>query len=312
MSETTIKKAIASALQDPKGHAQVSKAEAQAITKAATSGSGSSAKVTAGEARLIGKLLGQDAFEGAPSYTLTAPARNVLEQFAAKEHLPYGSNAGAMAGQIRGAVDAADLANATPLAKAPSTSSYLPLPLNDASFGLPAREAFVNPSTGQFYVKQGTGKAAQWYGPMVIPGSDAHTAQNAALQSTLSSAVQGLDLMSESDYGYDAVLFTGAGKTKPSAADFAKILGLPAGTPVEARSMDDFFGPFTKIDPNDDQYDDFQKAQAQQYGALRTALEQNLTDLQVFRTGDVQIGTYIVGRNPSGDLVGVHSTAVET
>ena len=310
MSSTTVKNAILTALQTPKGHAEVSKAEAQAITKAATAGMGSATKVTADEARLIGQLMSQDSFEGAPKYSLTAPAKQVLEQFAVQQHLPYGSNAGALAGQLSAVVDAANLSWATPLTKAPSTSSLLPVPLNDASFNLPAREAYVNPSSGQFYVKQGTGKSAQWFGPMAIPGSDAHAAQNSALLSTLSSAVKGMDLMSEGDFGWDSVLLSGAGTTKPTADDFAKALGLPAGTPVEVDDVDDWFANHTGFDPSAD--DDFDKTQLAQYASVKSLLQQNLTDIQVFRTGTIDVGTYIVGRTANGDLVGIHSTAVET
>ncbi|MBS2031190.1 MAG: hypothetical protein JST54_25035 [Deltaproteobacteria bacterium] len=311
MSSTTVKNAILTALQTPKGRAEISKAEAQAITKAATAGAGSASKVTADEARLIGQLLNQDSFEGGPAkYTLTAPAKQVLEQFAVSQHLPYGSNAGTLAGQLSAVVDAANLAWVTPLTQAPSTRSLLPIPLNDASFNLPAREAYVNPSSGQFYVKQGSGKSAQWFGPMAIPGSDAHAAQNSALLATLNSAVKGMDLLSEGDFGWDAVLLSGAGTSKPTADDFSKALGLPAGTPVEVDDADDWFANRTGIDPGAD--DDFSKQQSAQYASVKALLSQNLTDIQVFRTGTIDVGTYIVGRTPNGDLVGIHSTAVET
>lgn len=305
MSVTSVKKAIAEALKDPKGRIQVSKAEAQAIAKAAIEGKGTAAKVSASEAKLIGKVLSQDAFESGQSYTLTAPARAVLESFAAAEHLPYGANAGAMASQIEGQLQG----NALPakLAKAPSTSSLLPLPLSASADGT-AREAYVNPNAQSYYLKLGVGTKASWYGPLSLntpaPGADLAT-----LKAQLATAAQGLDYMSESDYPFDVVAFPGAGTKKPTGADLLKALGLPSDTPVESRTMNDFFNPLT--DPEDTS-DDFMMKQAPMYADLRATLEDNLTDLQVFRTGSIQIGVYIVGRNASGDLVGVHTTSIET
>ncbi|MFN7134399.1 MAG: nuclease A inhibitor family protein, partial [Myxococcales bacterium] len=121
------------------------------------------------------------------------------------------------------------------------------------------------------------------------------------------AAVDGLLFMSESDYPFDYVQFPGAGKA--SAQDLAKLLGRPAGTPVEQRSMDDFFNPRTQPQS---WWEPEQHVDAQKYRQLRQTLEGNLTDLRVVRVGEIEIGVYLVGRNRFGDLVGVRTTSIET
>lgn len=64
----------------------------------------------------------------------------------------------------------------------------------------------------------------------------------------------------------------------------------------------------TNFDPNDPA----SVAQAQKWAALRDTLTANLSDLQVFRFGSVNITTLVIGRTTQGDLAGVLSAVVET
>jgi hypothetical protein len=45
---------------------------------------------------------------------------------------------------------------------------------------------------------------------------------------------------------------------------------------------------------------------------LRQFLEQNLTDLKVFRIGRIRLDVYVVGLDSEGNLAGVKTVAVET
>jgi hypothetical protein len=53
-------------------------------------------------------------------------------------------------------------------------------------------------------------------------------------------------------------------------------------------------------------------AQAQQWAQLSQVLESNLTDLQLYRFGTVDISVMLVGRTADGELTGVMSAVVET
>jgi hypothetical protein len=61
-------------------------------------------------------------------------------------------------------------------------------------------------------------------------------------------------------------------------------------------------------DPNDP----FSVAQAQKWAQLAQVLESNLTDLQLYRFGTVDISVMLVGRTADGELTGVMSAVVET
>ena len=45
---------------------------------------------------------------------------------------------------------------------------------------------------------------------------------------------------------------------------------------------------------------------------LAKVIEENLSDVRVFKVGEVNIDVYIVGRTKQGDWVGLHTKAVET
>jgi hypothetical protein len=53
-------------------------------------------------------------------------------------------------------------------------------------------------------------------------------------------------------------------------------------------------------------------AQAKKFARLKATLESELTDLKVYRFGTVNISTFIVGRNKSGELAGLLTGQVET
>lgn len=137
----------------------------------------------------------------------------------------------------------------------------------------------------------------------------------------LEAAVEGVTYPSESDYPWTVFTFACAA---PPTADSVKELIAPVyvqnpdETPladrlVVVRTMAQLFDPLTV--PKDwwepDNY-----AQAEKYVAIREVLEDNLTDLQVFRLsapdemGAVDI--YVIGATADGDLVGMWTVSIET
>ena len=51
---------------------------------------------------------------------------------------------------------------------------------------------------------------------------------------------------------------------------------------------------------------------ADQFRRLRGTLEERLSDVRVFRVGERRVEVYLMGRNPAGGWVGLHTVSVET
>jgi DNA uptake protein ComE-like DNA-binding protein len=84
---------------------------------------------------------------------------------------------------------------------------------------------------------------------------------------------------------------------------------LAAKTEVEER---DALAYLQRIIDNTDPADEVSLENAAKIGALKGALEANLTDLKMVRFGTVSISTFIVGRAPTGELVALLTGQVET
>jgi Nuclease A inhibitor-like protein len=74
-------------------------------------------------------------------------------------------------------------------------------------------------------------------------------------------------------------------------------------------SLDDFFAPALKVE---DWYEAEELANVDRYKLLLEIIRSNLTELKVFRIGSIEIDIYIVGKTPSGDVIGLKTTIVET
>ena len=86
-------------------------------------------------------------------------------------------------------------------------------------------------------------------------------------------------------------------------------LPLAANTLVEERPAAAFLTNLaTNVDPNDP----VSIAQGQRFAQLKTTLESQLTDLKVYRFGEIEISTFIVGRTKTGELAGLLTGVVET
>ena len=188
----------------------------------------------------------------------------VLDSFASRSACPTAIDAGAMTGPLRVVVDAADLTWATPLSRAPSTANLLKLPLDDTSFDLPARTANVSPSSGQFYVQSGT----QWFGRWrcrdpTRARAELGAARHAKLRGERHRPAQarattaGTPCRSPARAGPD-----------PSADDFSKALGLPAGTQVKVDDVDELVRQQHGIDPGTTT----SRTQTAQYASVKALL----------------------------------------
>ncbi|CAN5570484.1 nuclease A inhibitor family protein [soil metagenome] len=120
----------------------------------------------------------------------------------------------------------------------------------------------------------------------------------------IEAACEGLNFMSETD----APVLPFVGHT---AAGEPILLqpGACAEEPMEEAAFDAFFGRLTQIK---DYYGEPEKAMAQKFLELKRLLEENLSDLKVFRIGRTAIDIYAVGVGKDGRVMGVATKAVET
>ena len=69
---------------------------------------------------------------------------------------------------------------------------------------------------------------------------------------------------------------------------------------------------FADLIQDQDWHGEAERLVVQKYRNLLAVLKQSLSGLTVFRIGEVQIDIYVVGRTPTGEWAGIHTTAVET
>jgi hypothetical protein len=122
----------------------------------------------------------------------------------------------------------------------------------------------------------------------------------------LREATRGLTYMSESDYPYEVFKW---GAAEPTEEFLRGLTGEAADAKVETRTPEDFFRVSTS---------EADWKNAAMLGSARSILkvlfllEQNLSDLKVYRVGVINIPVYVAGRSASGNWLGVSTRVVET
>lgn len=124
----------------------------------------------------------------------------------------------------------------------------------------------------------------------------------------LQQAVEGLTYQSETDSPW-AVFSWPKATGVPTAEGVRKQGKHKANTPVEEKTIDEFFGPLVQ---EQDWYGDEEKAIAAKYTSLLTVTKQRLTNPKVVRVGDRKVAVYVVGQAKEGGWAGLKTTAVET
>ncbi len=131
-----------------------------------------------------------------------------------------------------------------------------------------------------------------------------------AFDAAVSPHLGDLLLMSESDRPIDVVSFPGAGATAPSPASVLALVGTTAGSTAELRSLEDFG---VALEPSSDDADP--NAAASVLSVISAQL-QDVIYVKIHAPAgslyQAEVHVYVVGRTPCGDLVGLHSIAIET
>ncbi|MBD2506503.1 nuclease A inhibitor family protein [Nostoc muscorum FACHB-395] len=122
----------------------------------------------------------------------------------------------------------------------------------------------------------------------------------------LKEASTGLLMMSESDYPFEVVQWEGA-----APATQEKILQLTGSQnlPVEVVELDYFF---RNCAFEQEWHNELQKKDVKRFQTLMQTLKDNLSDISVYRVGQINIDAYIIGQTKDGDLAGVVTKLVET
>ncbi|WP_020606241.1 nuclease A inhibitor family protein [Spirosoma spitsbergense] len=84
---------------------------------------------------------------------------------------------------------------------------------------------------------------------------------------------------------------------------------LPPAVYVEEISEADFWEPVTT---QQEWYEEEEKKRTATFQALKEVVDQTLTVRQVFRVGETEMDVYLLGRQESGDRVGIRTKVVQT
>ncbi len=111
--------------------------------------------------------------------------------------------------------------------------------------------------------------------------------------------------MSESDYPLEIVSWD----EEITPAFLRGHSGAAKDAPVGEQSVADFFS----VAAGEQEWKgDNGIATAKRYQALIKLLNDNLSDVRVYRVGSINMPVYVVGRSPSGKAIGVTTRIVET
>jgi hypothetical protein len=108
----------------------------------------------------------------------------------------------------------------------------------------------------------------------------------------LKNATIGLLVMSESDYPFELIQWSGETSITPEY--LCSISGRPEGTQIEETDTKRFLG------------------ENERFRQLQAVIESNLTDVKVYKVGAIDIPVYIVGRGPEGQWLGVSTRLIQT
>ncbi|HKO99824.1 MAG TPA: nuclease A inhibitor family protein [Pyrinomonadaceae bacterium] len=108
----------------------------------------------------------------------------------------------------------------------------------------------------------------------------------------LQRASKGLLVMSESDYPFELVQWSGETQITPEY--LCSVSERPEGTRIDESDTKTFLG------------------ENERFQRLQDVIERNLADVKVYKIGTINIPVYIVGRSPEGNWLGVSTRLIQT
>ncbi|MEH2207314.1 MAG: nuclease A inhibitor family protein [Nostoc sp.] len=134
----------------------------------------------------------------------------------------------------------------------------------------------------------------------------AHTTSDSIIK-MLKQAASGVFYTSESDYPFEVVHWK-IGEPITTETIRQKT-GTREDAPVEVIDLGEFFNPEI---PDPDWYGAEEKAEAARYRNLMEILKNHLTNINVYRLGEIEIDIYILGQSKCGDIIGLATKSIET
>ncbi|MEG4010235.1 nuclease A inhibitor family protein [Microcoleus sp. Pol11C1] len=123
----------------------------------------------------------------------------------------------------------------------------------------------------------------------------------------LQQVSEGLLFGSETDAPFEVIHWQAQGDL--TQAKLLQLTNHPPDAPIELVSVEDFFDVSTQ---EEDWHDEEERETAKRFQNLVNFLKQNLSQLQVYRVGSVEIDAYIVGVTDGGGWAGLSTKLVET
>ena len=134
-------------------------------------------------------------------------------------------------------------------------------------------------------------------------------AATSSLSETLTQAAEGLLFPSESEFPFTYFEWPDYQGKRLYAGKVLKLLGFPPDTPMEKKSLDDLFKQVIEVQ---DWYGEEENENVRKFVHLKQVLTEQLTSIQVYRIGKIEISVYIVGKTPDGQWAGLSTKVVET
>jgi histidine triad (HIT) family protein len=137
----------------------------------------------------------------------------------------------------------------------------------------------------------------------------ANTLAAADLIQKLQELTQGMYYISESEYPLEVVHYEQPASGPLIPDSLRQLTVQPASAKVEVQELGYFFQSMLQDSPEPGAVPD---STAQRFRELKTFLEQQLKDIQVFRIGKREMQAYILGKTSDGHVAGLKTTVVET
>jgi hypothetical protein len=132
------------------------------------------------------------------------------------------------------------------------------------------------------------------------------TSLNTAILDTLKQASAGLQYTSESDYPFQVFSWPLDTLTPK------KLLAQTGHSKDTAIQLEDFDKFFAQAAQEKDWYGPEEKKAVAQYKHLVHILQTTLSNIQVYRVGQIELDVYIVGKTPDGSFAGLSTKVIET
>lgn len=125
---------------------------------------------------------------------------------------------------------------------------------------------------------------------------------------TFDQATEGLLMPSESEFPFKGFHWNDTNSLIPET--LLELTDRSPDTQVEETNLDYLF---RNIAVEKDWHDEIQKADVAKFQRLKQVIEENLSDIKVYRVGNVEIDVYIIGKLKAGSgLAGLSTKLIET